>query len=232
MCSGSEPDGASRPETKDWLTPYRLLRAAFGPQHWWPADTPFEVMVGAVLTQNTAWRNVEKAIANLRAGGLLDCRSILDRPEGELADRLRPAGYFNVKAKRLRALCGFLRERGVAEFPQRLAFLSDPAALRRDLLAVHGVGEETADSILLYALELPLFVVDAYTRRIFTRLGLLSGAEAYGTIQAGFERGLPRDVTLYNEYHALIVRLGKDICRPKSRCASCPLAGVCPARPE
>lgn len=232
MCSGSEPDGASRAEATDWLTPYRLLLAAFGPQHWWPADTPFEVMVGAVLTQNTAWRNVEKAIANLRAADSLDCRSILDTPEEELADRLRPAGYFNVKAKRLRALCGFLRQRGVAEAPQRLAFLSEPAALRRDLLAVHGVGEETADSILLYALGLPLFVVDAYTRRVFTRLGLLSGAEAYGAIQAGFERGLPRDIALYNEYHALIVRLGKDICRPKPRCGDCPLADICPARSD
>lgn len=215
-----------------WRFPYRLLLAHFGPQHWWPGETPFEVMVGAVLTQNTAWANVEKAIGNLRAAGPLDCRLILEMPEAELAQRLRPAGYFNVKAKRLRAFCAFLDERNVLETPEQLRGQGDLPTLRKALLAVHGIGEETADSILLYALELPVFVVDAYTRRIFQRLGLLKGDESYGAIQGLFQAHLPRDVALYNEYHALIVRHGKDICRPRPRCALCPLNRICPsARP-
>lgn len=211
-----------------WLLPYRLLLAHFGPQHWWPGETPFEVMVGAVLTQNTAWANVEQAIANLRAAGALSCRAILDMPEAELAQELRPAGYFNVKAKRLRSLCAFLKERGVADFPERLREQGDLPALRRALLAVHGVGEETADSILLYALGLPIFVVDAYTRRSFGRLGLLQGGESYSEIQALFHCHLPRETDLYNEYHALVVQHGKAFCRPRPRCPLCPLKRICP----
>ncbi len=219
---------AGTSQAEAWLLPYRLLQARFGPQDWWPGDTPFEVMVGAILTQNTAWTNVEKAIAHLRAADALDCRAILRMPEPELATQLRPAGYFNVKAKRLRAFCAFLQERGVPDAPERLGRQQDAASLRHALLAVHGVGEETADSILLYALGLPVFVVDAYTRRIFTRLGLLAGKESYGEIQVAFQRRLPQDAVLYNEYHALIVQLGKGICRPKPRCGQCPLHGICP----
>lgn len=213
--------------TADWLAPYRLLLAAYGPQHWWPGDTPFEVMVGAVLTQNTAWGNVERAIERLRAAGLLSVEAILGLPDGELAELIRPAGYYNVKARRLKALCAFLAGQGVAEAPQQLRALAPLAELRRRLLAVHGVGEETADSILLYALDLPIFVVDAYTRRIFSRLGLLSGQESYGQIQQAFQAHLPADVALYNEYHALIVHLGKSVCRPRPRCGECPLQGLC-----
>lgn len=214
-----------------WLAPYRLLLARHGRQHWWPGETPFEVMVGAVLTQNTAWTNVERAIANLKAADALDCADILALADAELAALIRPAGYFNVKAARLKALCRFLAERGVAERPQELAGQGSLAELRRDLLAVHGVGEETADSILLYALGQPSFVVDAYTRRAWTRLGLLTGAEGYRDIQRLFEDHLPRELALYNEYHALIVRLGKDHCRPKPRCADCPLNSICPTAP-
>lgn len=212
----------------DWLAPYQRLFAALGPQHWWPGETAFEVMVGAVLTQNTAWANVERAIANLRAAGRLDCRQILALPDAALAELIRPAGYFNVKARRLKALCAFLAEQGVASAPQRLRALGTLPELRRRLLAVHGVGEETADSILLYALELPIFVIDAYTRRIFTRLGFLHGGETYAQIQQAFMAQLPADVPLYNEYHALIVQLGKSVCRPKPRCAACPLRDICP----
>lgn len=214
-----------------WRLPYRLLLAHFGPQRWWPGETPFEVMVGAVLTQNTAWANVEKAIGNLRAAAALDCRVILEMPEAELAQRLRPAGYFNVKARRLRAFCAFLDKRNVLETPEQLRGQGDLPDLRKALLAVHGIGEETADSILLYALGLPVFVVDAYTRRIFQRLGLLKGDESYGGIQGLFQAHLPRDVGLYNEYHALIVRHGKDICRPRPRCSLCPLNRICPITP-
>ena len=186
-------------------------------------------MVGAVLTQNTAWTNVEKAIARLKQADALSCRAILAQTDADLAALIRPAGYFNVKCKRLKALCRFLRERGLAEAPEALAGQGTLAELRRDLLAVHGIGEETADSILLYALNLPSFVIDAYTRRAFGRLGLVRSDERYGDIQARFETHLPRDSQLYNEYHALIVQLGKRHCRPKPRCAECPLKTICPS---
>lgn len=217
-------------ERPDWRSVHDRLLAAFGPQHWWPGETPFEVMVGAVLTQNTAWTNVERAIANLKAAQALSVAAILDMEDTDLADLIRPAGYFNVKTRRLKALCAFLHAADVADEPRELAHQGGLEELRPRLLAVHGVGEETADSILLYALDLPSFVVDAYTRRIFNRLGFIAGDEAYGRIRAAFMAALPTDLGLYNEYHALIVALGKDVCRPKPRCALCPLLGVCPRR--
>ena len=216
-------------DEEPWLTPYRRLLAAYGPQHWWPGETPFEVMVGAVLTQNTAWGNVERAIDNLKKAGALSVRGVLSLPDDALAGLIRPAGYFNVKMRRLKALCAFLEAEGVAEAPECLGRSEALPELRHRLLAVHGVGEETADSILLYALGLPSFVVDAYTRRIFGRLGLLNGGEGYGHIRHTFEQHLPCEVPLYNEYHALIVRLGKAVCRPRPRCGECPLTGVCAA---
>lgn len=184
-------------------------------------------MVGAVLTQNTAWTNVEKAIANLKAQNRLECAALLALGDSELAELIRPAGFFNVKTRRLRALCRFLDQRGVAASPQQLARQGSLSELRNDLLAVHGIGEETADSILLYALDLPSFVIDAYTRRIFVRQGLLTEPVRYAEIQAWFQANLPRDARLYNEYHALIVRLGKEHCRPKPRCSRCPLNKQC-----
>lgn len=211
-----------------WLEPYRRLFQAYGPQHWWPGETPFEVMVGAVLTQNTAWGNVERAIANLKAAGYLTCRGILSLSDTALADLIRPAGYYNVKARRLKALCAYLNAEAVADCPEALRDVATLPELRRRLLAVHGVGEETADSILLYALGLAVFVVDAYTRRIFSRLGLMTGNESYARIQQSFEAELPRDVGLYNEYHALIVHHGKTVCRPQPRCHGCPLLAICP----
>ena len=206
---------------------YSILLEHFGPQDWWPGDTPFEVMVGAVLTQNTAWTNVEKAILRLREGGLLDASAMLAAPIEILADCIRPAGYYNVKARRLHALCAFLAEQGVLGDPYRLRAAADIPTLRQQLLAVHGIGEETADSILLYALDLPSFVVDAYTRRIFTRLGVFSGNENYAAIQARFRDQMPEDLACYNEYHALIVMLGKSVCRPSPRCPICPLKAMC-----
>lgn len=205
---------------------YDTLYAAFGPQGWWPAETPFEVAVGAILTQNTAWTNVERAIDNLKAASCLDPATLHAMDPAELGRLIRPAGYFNIKAQRLQALCGFL----LAEAGGALGNLADrdTPILRTDLLGVKGVGEETADSILLYALHRPVFVVDAYTRRIFERLGLLQPGLAYGGVQAVFVTTLPRDRALFNEYHALVVALGKDYCRPKPRCPSCPLQAMCP----
>ncbi len=217
---------ASRTDTR-WLEIYRTLFAAFGPQHWWPGETPMEVMIGAILTQNTAWSNVERAIAQLRQAHALGGQAILELDPAELAELIRPAGFFNVKARRLKAWCAFLERETALDDPHRLGRHIPLAPLRSELLAVHGIGEETADSILLYALDRPSFVVDAYTRRIFGRLGLIAGNEPYAAIQAEFMQHLPEDLALYNEYHALIVQLGKATCRPRPRCGACPLAPLC-----
>jgi endonuclease-3 related protein len=203
---------------------YAALAAVHGPQSWWPAQTPFEVMVGAVLTQNTAWINVERAMARLTARVPLTAEAILALAEADLADALRPAGYFNVKARRLRAFCqGFLEHGGM----DGLAAL-ETRELRRRLLGINGIGPETADDMLLYAFDRPVFVVDAYTRRIFTRLGLLAGDEGYEAIRAAFESALGPDVPVYNEYHALIVRHGKSVCRTRPDCTGCCLRPGCP----
>jgi endonuclease III related protein len=199
---------------------YRRLFDHYGPQHWWPAETPFEVMVGAVLTQNTAWINVERAIENLRQADLLEAEAIAALSLDQLALHLRPSGYFNVKAKRLQALCRWLLGQDDAK---DLA----TEALRQQLLSIHGVGPETADDILLYAYQRPVFVIDAYTRRLFSRLGLLDGEQSYETLRATFERALPPEVAIYNEYHALIVHHAKQLCRPKPQCESCFLKAKC-----
>lgn len=206
---------------------YRRLHAAHGPQHWWPAkDGPFEVMAGAVLTQNTAWTNVERAIANLNRQRALTPRAILNAHPKRLASWLKPSGYFNVKAKRLRSFCRWYLAQSGLKALQALP----TAELRTALLGVHGVGPETADDILLYAFARPVFVIDAYTRRIFKRLGLIDGAEDYETLRALFERHVKKNVARYNEYHALIVRHGKEVCRPRPRCSACCLANGCPSR--
>ena len=201
---------------------YGSLHRAFGPQHWWPGETPFEVMVGAVLTQNTNWGNVERAISNLKAAGLMSPQRLATCPEERLAELIRPSGYFNVKSRRLREFLRWLTTRieggGIAAL-RRVS----TARLREELLAVHGIGQETADSILLYALGRRKFVVDAYTRRMMSRHGLIEPTASYEHIQRLFEESLPASVPLYNEYHALIVRLGKAICRPKPLCERCPL---------
>lgn len=204
-----------------------LLFEVYGPQHWWPAEDPFEVMVGAILTQNTAWVNVERALQALAAAGLDSAEALLACESPRLASMLRPVGYFNVKARRLRAFCRwYLDQGGVAALGRR-----DTATLRRDLLAVHGVGPETADDILLYAFDRPVFVIDAYTKRLFRRLGLVPGEVGYEGMRAWFETALGPRVPMFNEYHALIVRHAKQVCKTRPRCEACCLAEFCRRRP-
>ena len=206
------------------LQVYRKLHTAHGPQHWWPGDTAFEIMVGAVLTQNTAWTNVEKAIANLKHARALTPETIVESPHRQLATWLKPSGYFNIKAKRLKAMCRWLIVQGGVRKLARL----NTHDLRSALIAVHGIGPETADDIVLYAFNRPVFVIDAYTRRIFSRLGLIKGDESYEALRYLFEKALKSNVKTFNEYHALIVRHGKDICRKQPRCSACCLSAVCP----
>jgi endonuclease-3 related protein len=207
---------------------YRALFKACGAQHWWPAKTPFEVMVGAVLTQNTAWSNVEKALANLKHGRLLTPAGLDRAPESRLAAFIRPSGYYNIKAKRLKNLVGFIRDRYSGSL--RKMFSRDPDELRRGLLSVNGIGPETADSILLYAANMPFFVVDAYTKRVFSRHAFIAPDADYDDVRTLFMDNLPADTRLYNEFHALIVRVGKEHCRKKiPQCKSCPLAPFLPS---
>ena len=203
---------------------YRILYKALGPQHWWPGDTPFEVAVGAILTQNTNWGNVEKAITHLKAAHVLSARKMHEMPVNTLAAFIRPAGYFNIKAKRLKSFMQFFCEQYGGSM-KRMG-KEDAAVLREQLLSVHGIGPETADSILLYALEKPVFVIDAYTKRILSRHGIIGHDEPYSHFQELFHLSLKRDVRLYNEYHALFVATGKFFCKPNPLCAECPLHPV------
>lgn len=204
---------------------YRRLEAAYGDQQWWPGETPFEVAVGAVLTQNTAWSNVERALARLREADLLAFEKLAALPPAALAPLIKPAGYYNVKARRVAAFLEFLGR----EYGGRLAALAAeglPAARER-LLAVRGIGPETADSILLYACGLPTFVVDAYTHRVLLRHGLAEETASYDELKDLFESHLPPEVALYNQYHALLVRVGRERCRRgEPRCAGCALEGL------
>lgn len=203
---------------------FNRLYDCYGPQHWWPAETPFEVMVGAVLTQNTAWSNVERAIANLQAANCLAPQAIAAAPAEKLGELLRPSGYFNIKARRLANFCSWYLARGGFETLGGL----DTKALRHDLLTVNGIGPETADDMLLYAFQRPVFVIDAYTRRIFSRIGAITGVEGYETLRHRFESELGEDVPLFNEYHALIVVHAKERCRKRGPlCEGCCLARVC-----
>jgi endonuclease III related protein len=200
------------------------LYSAFGPQHWWPADSSFEVMVGAILTQNTSWANVEKAILKLKERKLLDARRLLMLSPDKLAVFIKSAGYYNLKAARLKNFIRFFFAMYAGDI-KRMAS-QDAMILRKQLLTVKGVGPETADSILLYALNKPVFVIDAYTKRIFSRHRLLSGDVTYEQAQDIFMRNLKNDAKLFNEYHALLVRLGKNYCRKQNpKCEICPLHG-------
>lgn len=203
---------------------YDRLYSHFGSQHWWPGDTPIEIAVGAILTQNTNWGNVEKAITNLKKGKKLSVRALHVISHRKLASLIRPTGYFNIKADRLKHFIDFLADHYNGSMKRMKA--EEPLLLREKLLGVKGIGPETADSILLYALEKPVFVIDAYTKRILLRHKLVSEKAAYHDLQDMFYENLPRDVKLFNEYHALFVMLGKDYCRPKSRCEGCPLQGM------
>jgi endonuclease-3 related protein len=200
---------------------YDCMFAAYGPQKWWPAQTPTEVIIGAILTQNTAWRNVERAIANLRRAKALDWAVLRDLPFEALAELIKPAGTFNVKARRLKAFITWLWERFDGRLERMFALSLD--TLREELLSVSGIGRETADAILLYAGNLPTFVVDAYTARILRRHGLIDNESGYEDIKELFESYLNADPQLFNEYHALLVNVGKLHCRPRPRCAGCPL---------
>ena len=208
------------------LEVYLRLHAAYGPQRWWPGETPFEVIVGAILTQSAAWTNVEKAIANLKAAGVLSPEGLARLDEAELARMVYPAGYFNAKARKLKAFVDMLRDRFGGNLERMLA--APVAELRPLLLSTHGIGPETADAILLYAAGRPVFVIDAYTRRLFSRLGIAPERDTYGAWRAQFEASLEPDAALFNEYHALIVRHGKERCRRLPICDGCPLLAVCP----
>lgn len=202
---------------------YQMLFKHYGPQHWWPGDSPFEIMVGAVLTQNTAWTNVEKAIQNLKNANALTIEAITASSTEALATWLKPSGYFNVKEKRLRSLCQWI----VSQGGEKELRTWDSKKLRDALLAVHGIGPETADDILLYAFGRPVFVIDTYTRRIFSRLGLITGDENYEHLRQLFESAMRADVETMNEFHALIVIHGKDVCRKSARCETCCLNETC-----
>ncbi|MFH1790855.1 MAG: endonuclease III domain-containing protein [Candidatus Omnitrophota bacterium] len=201
---------------------YKRLYEKLGPQHWWPGDTPFEVMIGAILTQNTSWSNVEKAIENLKKDNLLSPAKMQSLTKKRLARIIKPSGFFNVKAVRIISFLGYLKKRyknNISAMKRRA-----PGRLRAELLSVKGIGRETADSILLYALGKPVFVVDAYTKRILSRHGLAGADWDYDDLQRLFADNLPRDSRLYNEYHALIVSAGKNYCRPGNpKCGACPL---------
>lgn len=203
-------------------TLYRLLFRHYGPQHWWPAESPYEMMVGAILTQNTAWANVKKTIANF--GEKLTPAFVTEISDGELEEIIRPSGFFRQKAARLKTLTGWYAR---YRYDIETARAQGTDTLRMELLALKGVGRETADSILLYALQKPVFVIDAYTRRVFARLGFAVPSE-YEVFRRFFEENLPRDPALYNEYHALIVRHATTVCRKRPDCADCPFAPSCP----
>jgi endonuclease-3 related protein len=201
---------------------YKTLYAYFGPQHWWPAESRFEVMIGAILTQNTSWSNVEKAIGNLKKKKLLELPRLYKLPHKKLALLIRPAGYYNIKAKRLKEFLNFAHD----SYRGNLKKMSSQGMykLREQLLTVNGIGPETADSILLYALDKPIFVVDAYTKRILSRHHIIKGDASYEKVQNLFMQNLKNEVKLFNQYHALLVKLGKDFCRKlKPRCQDCPL---------
>jgi endonuclease-3 related protein len=202
---------------------YEILFEHFGPQDWWPGDSAFEIMVGAVLTQNTNWTNVSKAIDNLKIENLLSFEKLHELEVELLAEKIRPAGYFNLKAKRLKNLLDFIDEEYDGSLEEM--FAEDIICLREKILTVKGIGPETADSILLYAGHKPVFVVDAYTHRIFSRHSIIAEDEGYYEIQEYFSLSLPEDVKLFNEYHALIVQLGKEFCKKsKPLCNQCPLS--------
>jgi len=201
---------------------YKRLLRRFGRQHWWPAENEFEVIVGVILTQNTNWSNVERAIKNLKKQNLLSCKKLLRVSQRRLAEAIRPAGYFNIKARRLRHFVNYLSDKYGGSLKRM--FDKDIVSLRKELLSINGIGPESADSIILYAAHKPIFVVDAYTKRFLSREGFIKDSAGYEEIQRLFMDNLPRDAALFGEYHALIVRLGKENCRKVNPiCVDCPV---------
>jgi endonuclease-3 related protein len=204
---------------------YSRLFEHFGPQHWWPAEEPFEVIVGAILTQSAAWGNVEKAIANLRAAEALSAGALRRLSRAKLAKLVHPCGYYNAKALKLKSFAFWLGNHYEDDLASLFANNTDD--LRQQLLSIHGIGRETADSIILYAANKPIFVIDAYTRRIINRLGLALEKDSYAAYQAFFMEHLPADTKLFNEYHALLVGQGKNVCRRRPLCQQCCLSDIC-----
>jgi len=200
---------------------YRLLFERFGHQHWWPGETQFEIITGAILTQNTNWANVEKAIANLKSADCLTPEKLYHLELSKLAELIRPAGYYNIKARRLKNFIDWLFENHRGELTNLESIDTD--TLRVELLAIKGIGPETADSILLYALDRPIFVVDAYTARVAARHQLIESGADYEQLRELFQSNLPPDTGHFNEYHALLVKVGKEFCRKRARCSGCPL---------
>ena len=210
-----------KPSRRAFLAIYQTLLHYYGPRNWWPAKTPFEVMVGAILTQNTSWRNVEKTIQNLGARKKLSLKALKKISRSSLSPLIKSAGYFNVKADRLKNLVDYLWNHYRGHLSQMSS--KKTLTLRKELLEVKGIGEETADSILLYAAGKAVFVVDAYTRRVLSRHGFIKGDESYGEIQKMLTKNLPLNRSLFNDYHAQIVEVGKDYCHRTPNCANCPL---------
>ena len=206
---------------------YRLLYRAYGPQYWWPGDGPFDVVIGAILTQAASWKNVELALANLKAADCWSFPALNSCPQEELAAIVRPSGYFNAKAAKLKAFAAHVVERYDGDLSRM--FQQDTQPLRRELLSIYGIGPETADDILVYAAGKPSFVIDAYTIRILKRLGITpeKGREGYADYQELFHRRLPADIALFNEYHALLDHHAGASCRKVPRCAGCCLRSVC-----
>jgi endonuclease-3 related protein len=203
---------------------YSKLYLSYGPRHWWPGDTPFEVMVGAILTQNTSWKNVEKAIQKLKEKGVLNPQGIHRLKKSQIASLIKSSGYYRIKTDRLKCFINFLFE----EYDGNVKKMGRErlGELREKLIRVRGIGPETADSILLYGLRKPIFVVDAYTKRILSRHGLISERASYEEVQKLFVDHLPMDEKLFNEYHALLVHLGKTLCKKMPRCELCPIKDV------
>ncbi|MFC1961943.1 endonuclease III domain-containing protein [Chloroflexota bacterium] len=208
-----------------WFKLYHRLTEQYGSQHWWPAGSPFEVMVGAILTQSTAWQNVEKAIRNLKTGGVLSPQALAGLPTAEIARFIHPSGYYNAKTQKIKALVQWLQESFAGDLDR--VFAQDIATLRRQLLGIYGVGPETADAIILYAANKPVFVIDAYTRRILSRLGLAADGLSYTGLQDLFMKSLPHEARLFNEYHALLVQHAKKVCRSRPLCRRCCLGDLC-----
>lgn len=211
--------------TKVLMDIFNRLLCHYGPQHWWPGETQFEVIVGAILTQSAAWTNVEKAITNLKEAGVLTPGKMGELSPDELAVLIRPSGYYNAKAVKLKSFLSWLKQYYADDLSRLLT--QETRLLRDQLLSVHGIGEETADSIMLYAIGKPVFVIDAYTKRITGRIGILPGTATYGTFQKFFMNNLPSDAGLFNEFHALFVALGKHNCRKQPLCSKCCLGDVC-----
>jgi endonuclease-3 related protein len=208
--------------TQETLTHiYDTLFEQYGPQHWWPGDTPFEIAVGAILTQNTNWSNVEKAISNIKRASALTAETLNSLTTEELESLIRPAGYYRIKTKRLKNFLTWLMENGDGQLENLTHHHTYD--LREEFLAINGIGPETADSILLYALKRPIFVVDTYTARIAARHGLIEPPFDYHDLQDLFQSNLAQDTQRFNEYHALIVQVGKNFCKPKPKCLMCPL---------